>query len=122
MGASPFFDITEKHQVDTMLQNAAIRSVSRIPHRSLLIPAACIASRAIATPCDILLSPPVTSWRCEIVLHIVLRIRAASIPVISLKSTLISESLRRSLISRLLAFFPGPGPLVSLLHYLGLGK
>ena len=52
-GARPFFDITEKHHVDTILQNAAIKSVSSIPHRSLLIPAAYMVSRAIATPWDI---------------------------------------------------------------------
>ena len=96
-----------KHHVDTILQKAAIRSVSRIPHRALFVPAAWMASLAMATPCDIRLSPPVTSWRLEMVLVIVVRIRAASIPVIILKSTFIKESFRRSLIRGLFAFLPG---------------
>ena len=41
------------------------------------------------------------------VLVIVVWIRAASIPVIILKSTFINESFRRSLIRGLFAFFPG---------------
>ena len=106
-GSSPFLAITEKHQVDTILQKAAIRSVSRIPHRSLLIPAAWMASLAMATPWDIRLSPPVTSWRFEMVLVIVERIRAASMPVIILKCTFIRDSFRRSLIRGLFAFLPG---------------
>ena len=67
--------------------------------------AACIASLAIATPCDILLLPPVTSWSGEIVQLIVALIRAASIPVISLQSVFKRESFLLSEIWRLLAFF-----------------
>ena len=62
---------------------------------------------AMATPWDILLSPPFTSWRGEIVLHTVVRIRAASIPVESLKSTFNSDSFLLSEIRRLFAFMPG---------------
>ena len=89
------------------MQKAAIKSVSRIPQRILFILAAWIASLAMETPCDIRLSPPVTSWRFEIVLVIIERIRAASIPVIILKSTFIRESFQRSLIRRLFAFLLG---------------
>ena len=106
----PFLDITWKHQVDTMLQNAAIRSVSSIPHQSRLIPAVCMTSRAIATPWDIRLSPSVTSWKGETVLHMVLRILKASMPVNILKSTFKSDSFRQSEMSRLFAFLPGLFP------------
>ena len=53
------------------------------------------------------LSPPVTSWLGEIVLVMDFLILAASMPVITLKSTFRREIFRRSEIKRLLAFLPG---------------
>ena len=69
-----------------------------------------MASRAFATPWEMRLSPPVTSWLGEIVLVIDFLILAASMPVITLKSTLRREIFRRSEIKRLLAFLPGLFP------------
>ena len=107
---SPFLARTMKHQVQTILQNAAIRSVSRMPHLVLFLPAMWMASRAIATPWEILFSPPVTSWRGEMVLDMVDLTLAASTPVINLKSTFRRESFLLSEMRRLLAFFPGLFP------------
>ena len=52
----PFLSSTLKHHVDTMLQKAATRSVSRIPHSSLDLLAEVMASLAKAIPWEILLS------------------------------------------------------------------
>ena len=103
----PFLSSTCRHQVSTILQKAATRSVSRMPQPVLREDAACMASRAFATPCEMRRSPPVTSWLGEMVRVIDFLILAASMPVITLKSTLSREILRRSDIRRLFAFFPG---------------
>ena len=55
-----------------------------------------MASRAFATPWEMRLSPPVTSWLGEMVLVMDFLILAASMPVITLKSTLRREIFRRS--------------------------
>ena len=96
-----------KHQRATILQKAAMRSVSNIPHLRLELVVAMMASLAMAIPWLILLSPPDTSCSGEMVLCMVARILAASIPVRSLKSRLSRESFLLSEILRLLAFLPG---------------
>ena len=103
-GSRPLQYITCRHHVTTMLQKAAIRSVSRIPHLTLLSLVALMASLAIAMPWEIRLLPPDTSWRGDMVLCMAFLIRAASIPVSSLKSTLSSESFLLTDIFRLFAF------------------
>ena len=102
-----FLAMTFRHHVDTMLQNAATRSVSIVQNLVLDLPAAHMASLAIATPWEIRLLPPVTSWIGEIILFMTVIILAASIPVISLKLTFIKDIFLQSDIRRLFALLPG---------------
>ena len=68
-GLMPFFRSTWKHQVVTMLQKAAFKSVSRIPHPGSLLPVRSIASLAMAIPWNTRFLPPDTRTLIFMTIH-----------------------------------------------------